>query len=529
MSHSGFANEQKTTWQILLAGACLLVGLLLRLDGIQKESLWYDELYSATQASVALSEVNSSVRRFDVHPPVYYLQLSLWEKIHSGDVWLRLNSTAWWILSAVSLYFVARKLTSPGIALLALAFYSVNPPGIHFGRELRMYAMLIFLAIWSFYFTERFLTSTLKSDRFRYGLFTLATSVIVIYSHGTGFLIVVSMWCQACLMWGMGQTSFQSGFRLMLLQGFALLAGIPEHTRAATMQANYGGLFYAIVPSFGEVVEQSSWLFAGMSQPFGLGTTAITLGLITAPLLMACVIKGPVQRAVLCFVLVPILAVYTISHLSGPIWVFRAISYAIPFACLGLAAGVIQISNILLHHREKLLWNSRMVRNIYVALLVSFFATAIHAQRDLLPRTSHFQSAVDYLRSESSAGDIIVVPQKFCYWAFCWYFIGPGAVDPLHDDGTQHASAGQIVSIDSPSENANRSLRQVSLGRNVWIITRGEQPTHEIIREIETDASVKLRLVQRYDKIWIWRLQPLPLDMLAVNPLTLSSTYENNW
>ena len=518
MSDTEFANEQKPVWPGLLVGACLLIGLILRLDGMQKESLWYDELYSATQASVALSDVYESIRLYDVHPPVYYLQLSLWEKIHSGDVWLRLNSTAWWILSAISLYFVAKKLTSPGVALLALALYSVNPPGIHFGRELRMYAMLIFLAIWSFYFTERFLTSTLKSDRWRYGLLTLATSVIVIYSHGAGFLILVSMWCQACLMWGTGQTSFQSGFRFMLLQGFALLAGIPEHARAAALQANHGGLSYAIAPSFGELVEQSSWLFAGLGQPFGLWTPAITLGLITAPVLTSCIIKGAVQRAVLCFVLVPILAVYTISHLSGPIWVFRAISYAIPFTCLGLATGVLQISHILLHHRENWQWKRRMTTGIYVALLVSFFATAIQTQREMLPRTSHFQSAVDYLHSESSAGDLIVVPQKFCYWAFCWYFVGPGAVDPLHDDETLHASTGQIISVDSPLEHTNRSLRQVSSGRTVWIITRGEHPTHEIIEELETDASVELRMVQRYDKIWIWRLQPIPIDTLAVAP-----------
>ena len=57
MSDTDFANEQKPIWPGLLVGACLLIGLLLRLVGMQKESLWYDELYSATQASVALSDV----------------------------------------------------------------------------------------------------------------------------------------------------------------------------------------------------------------------------------------------------------------------------------------------------------------------------------------------------------------------------------------------------------------------------------------------------------------------------------------
>ena len=110
-------DHKKQSRQTLIVCALLLVGLALRFDGIGKESLWYDELYSATQASVSLIDVPASVRTFDLHPPVYYLQLSLWEKLGSSDVWLRLNSTFWWLLGGASLYFVLSRVATARVAI----------------------------------------------------------------------------------------------------------------------------------------------------------------------------------------------------------------------------------------------------------------------------------------------------------------------------------------------------------------------------------------------------------------------------
>ena len=80
-----------------VAIALLLIGLgvWLRLAGLGRDSFWLDEIYSVSLANLSGLGTVVAVFLFDVHPPLYYLQLNAWGLFGHGDTWLSLNSVCW--------------------------------------------------------------------------------------------------------------------------------------------------------------------------------------------------------------------------------------------------------------------------------------------------------------------------------------------------------------------------------------------------------------------------------------------------
>ncbi len=54
--------------------------------------MWFDELLSATFVAHDLPRHALTNLRFDIHPPLYYFQLSLWTLGGHSDFWLMLNT-----------------------------------------------------------------------------------------------------------------------------------------------------------------------------------------------------------------------------------------------------------------------------------------------------------------------------------------------------------------------------------------------------------------------------------------------------
>ncbi|MCA9197356.1 MAG: glycosyltransferase family 39 protein [Planctomycetales bacterium] len=473
----------------------LVAGLLLRIHRIGQQALWYDELYSATQASVPLWDVPTSVRAFDMHPALYYLQLSLWQNVSSSDVWLRLNSTVWWLLAAISLYVIAKKLVeSKQTALLALALFSLNPTAVHFGQELRMYSMLMCLSLWGFYFTER----VLKNGDQATIVLLLLTSAAIIYSHGAGFIILLCMWAQACWLTLMKQSHWRELGIFFAVQAFAVGLGVPEHLRAASMHASFGGLSYAIAPSMTELLEQTAWLVAGRGQPLGQWTTVVTFGLIAWPLWAAVRTESVGRRTILCYVLVPIVAYYAISHLSKPIWVFRALSPFAPFVCLGLAEGVTRIWPQFEPHVSL----KKMVTGVpflAICLLMTSSLVATEFQQPLFPRRSNFAEAASVMKSLGQEGDTIYVAREFWFWSFCWYFDHPGSVQPL--ERQSQLSCNNITVMKREPVAAD-----LASGGTKWMLLRSKpNETSETIRHLNSQG-IDATLAVETGRITVWKL-----------------------
>lgn len=88
----------------------------------------------------------------DVHPPFYYLVLSLWQSAFGSSlVSLRGFSVVVGILTVILLYFLLRKLFSEKIAILGGVFAALGPFLVRYSDEIRMYSLAALLAVASTY------------------------------------------------------------------------------------------------------------------------------------------------------------------------------------------------------------------------------------------------------------------------------------------------------------------------------------------------------------------------------------------
>ena len=76
--------------------------------------------------------------RFDLHPPVYYSLVDLWATISKSDLWLRSSTMATHSALVASMYYIADKLYSNKVAVIASVLILVSPLLLEYSNQLRM-------------------------------------------------------------------------------------------------------------------------------------------------------------------------------------------------------------------------------------------------------------------------------------------------------------------------------------------------------------------------------------------------------
>lgn len=132
--------------EAIALGLILLLAAGLRFHRIDAQSLWYDEGNSARIAERSIQLILEGAAG-DIHPPLYYLVLSLWRGLFgAGETALRglsavsgigLVGLAWWL---------GRRLFGIRAGLAAAALLAVSPFAVYYSQEARMYALL---AVWA--------------------------------------------------------------------------------------------------------------------------------------------------------------------------------------------------------------------------------------------------------------------------------------------------------------------------------------------------------------------------------------------
>jgi mannosyltransferase len=181
-----FAEARWQPW--ILAG---LAGLafVLRVAGLDAESLWRDEVDAIRFAYWPLTLLFETFARPGHNGPLYYLLLRPWLEIagRSGFV-LRFFSLAFGVLSVPLMYQVARRLFPRWtvLALLSALLVAVSPYLVWYGQEGKMYALVVALALLS---VDRYLAALKEGGWPRWLLYVAATSA-AFYVHLVAALLV---------------------------------------------------------------------------------------------------------------------------------------------------------------------------------------------------------------------------------------------------------------------------------------------------------------------------------------------------
>jgi len=195
MSANSFTEGGSRRRLFLLLILITLVGSILRICCLGRESLWNDELSSWYRSSFSsITEVITIGIIPDVHPPAYQILLYFVERsIGDSEMALRLPSVIAGILTIPMMFLLGRKLLSVSAGLFAAALLAVAPIHIWFSQEARSFAILILLVAVSVYFFSEIL-GKFKAEKHP-GKYTVAgfitVGILLEYTHYFGLLILL--------------------------------------------------------------------------------------------------------------------------------------------------------------------------------------------------------------------------------------------------------------------------------------------------------------------------------------------------
>lgn len=161
------------------------------LNNYLTRGFWGDEAWTALISQLPISEI-LRVTGEDFHPPLYYLLVHGFIKLFGPSEWVRLISTFFFILTAITTYFLAKKLLKGKNAKLYAGISALivltNPILFTYAFEARTYALLSFLSVAS---TLLFWTSLTKKANWGWIGYLMA-GVLGVYTHYYMWFILAS-------------------------------------------------------------------------------------------------------------------------------------------------------------------------------------------------------------------------------------------------------------------------------------------------------------------------------------------------
>ena len=313
----------------ILVGLLIVVGAFLRLYGLGKDSLWFDEIDHVTTAALPLHEMFQALI-WHASPPLDYLIIHFWLSVGHGDFFLRFPAAFFSIATIYVLYRVGTILHSPEVGVGAAILLTFSLPSIAYAQEVRMYSLFIFLTtllLWQCAVLAE------KPTSWKEWLVVSIIALLLMYTHYYAGLMLFGL----ALLW-LG-ISWQA-WRRWLVRGFvslsfvavAFLPWIPILLRQAERRGGY--LPYALA-------REDYWktlpyyLSGGLFIPF----SALYLLLFILGFLYCLRQRRAIAGLLVAVMAVPAILAYVVPALSQTVTA-RNMLFLLPPYLIGTAIGI---------------------------------------------------------------------------------------------------------------------------------------------------------------------------------------------
>ncbi|MEM7017740.1 MAG: glycosyltransferase family 39 protein, partial [Pseudomonadota bacterium] len=424
-----------------------------------------DETWAAVSAAQPLLDALIIVMRFDLHPPLYYLQLSVWGIFGTGDNWLFANSILWSLFAIASLYWTVCRLHSERIGITAALFLLCLPFMAHYSIELRMYAMLAFLSVWVWYFNHVYPD---RDDRWRTLLVVAGFETVMIYSHALGPFMLAFF-----LLYGfvrLFDCPFERIWRWIIVQGVVCISCLPVLANSLLRGAS------AAYPVPDATLFTDTLVFLIGLKPFtdALGSAGAWVGgaLFIAFLGVAIYVKA--SRLFALTIIIPALLLgIIVSYAVKPIWVDRVFIFMAPFLSLVMA--------LLVWHLVK---PEKVAIGVTIGLAILLMISSVMTLSNAT-YPQNYRATAGYLSPQLKPSDRVYVPEYCDYWGMVWYLRGSDW-SPLQVQGSMPAGRWQAI-LDSMSIEWKKRLKlepetnALTHGENLLII--GRSPLNTVVHD----------------------------------------------
>ncbi|MBL8134857.1 MAG: glycosyltransferase family 39 protein [Anaerolineae bacterium] len=181
---------------VLVFSLLLIVAFVIRLWGLESQSLWFDEGWSAYAAEqpTLIAAFNADA----TNPPLYYGLLHIAASAFGASEFsLRFVSLLWGLVVSALTVLLARRLAGRRAGLMAAALATFSAPLWWASQEARMYTLLALLVLGCAFIWERLLHRPTRAAWL--ALWTL--ECLILYAHNTGPVVVLWLNSVTALWW----------------------------------------------------------------------------------------------------------------------------------------------------------------------------------------------------------------------------------------------------------------------------------------------------------------------------------------
>ncbi|PSP80114.1 hypothetical protein BRC81_02675 [Halobacteriales archaeon QS_1_68_20] len=503
----------RRTRLLALAGIVVL-GVALRVYGLDGWSLYGDELYSITsRGALPPSEILTVPIPLDSHPPLYYLLLHFWMDLFGNSVASARALSV--ILSAagmVLLYLLGAQLYDDRVGLLAALLYAVSTFQIHYGRIARMYSLFVVLTLASWY---TFVRLREKSTASAVG-YVLST-VLLVYTHVFALFVVASQYLyvflsetRAGIDWRRWAT-VQAAVGLLSLPWIAMLG---NHVLGLLTGAREGSIIaWVPEPNVG-IITHTILRYVGWPNHFPLLNGTWSLRAVAAVIVVvysACLVLAilrftsdreyafgdlPTAGQLGSLLVVPIAVPFLISYLIVPVYFPRFTIPASLALFLLVAVGIVNVTG-----------RRRQFAIVAVVLLCSGVLVGQYHATDT---AADWEGSAACINEGAEPGDAVLY-QTFWTQNYVEYYqdtpdgekFGVLSPDELEADREYGMNRSQVAGL---AEEFDR----------IWLFQYQPSDENRLLSTLRETHDVAL--VKNYGPILVYRLERTPSDDPAAPP-----------
>lgn len=386
----------------------LVLGLLLRLIGLESRSLQYDDTFSIFLASRSLPEILTGTAA-DTMPPLYYLLLHYWMLVAQSAWFIRLFSVILSLAAIWILFHLVKLWFGSSAAGWAAFLAAISPLMIYHGQDVRMYALLVTAQLGYFWFFSRIWLSEVD-QRYRWGIWAglVACAVAGMYSHN----VAVFALCVPNLFLLL-RREWKLSFRLLVAQAVTGLLALPWLLLIPGQIAKVQKAWTLPPPGLVEIIQAVVMFTASLPLAVPLLALAMVLSLQILVMLLLELWRGRQEPPNVLFWLlllfVPPALLFTASYIMRPVFVPR--TFLVASLAYDALAGLVIART----------W-SRGVGKLLAAAFVLAAAISLpsHYTYDEFPR-SPYRQVTTYLESRVQVGDRVVHETKLSYFPSRFY------------------------------------------------------------------------------------------------------------
>ena len=437
-------NQKNTT---ILLGIILAVGFFLRLFELGAESLWLDEGVTVYYARLSLADIFSRFSSEEFNPPLYYSLIHLWIRIAGDSEFaVRLPSVLFGVLSIFMIYKTAREMAGREVGLLAALILALNRFHVHFSQEARIYALLVFLTLLSFYYFIRLTKEFQRRYVFGYlvaGFFLMHTHVYALFIILTQNLYFILKWFQTA---GIQQINLK---RWLALQLGLLILFLPWLTVLVKQFLRVQKGFWIDKPPI-YLIPGAFVRFAGWYNVLS-GIFAVLLFLLAC----AAILKWQKRKVswrrthadwnglLVIWVATSILIPFVLSHIFSPIFHIKyTIAASLAYYIL-IAKGI-------------MLWRSQYLKRAVVGIIIVVSLANMYLYYASLKKESWRETA-QYVESAARKNDLVLFVAGYCLdGAYEYYAEDTNLVKKTFPQNVRNVDDTNIAELEPLIENHQR-------------------------------------------------------------------------